>query len=535
MKIPGSVSENKMGELGVNRSQAQPGTKRGDEGMAAVWGIGLASFVLHLIFNNRYGYFRDEFDYIICGRHLAWGYVDQPPLLPVLSRIFLAVFGDSLRSVRLLPALTSALLIVLAGMIARALGGKRFALLLTAVTVLAAPIYLSGGSLLTSNCDLEVLLWMGCVYFAILAIKLDVPKYWLWFGIIAGIGLEEKYSILVLGFAVVVGLLLTRQRGLLVSRWMWLGGLASLVIILPNLLWNIHYGWPFVQLMRNIRANGRDVVLSPWQFFSQQILLLNPVSAPIWITGVIAFFAAARFKAYRFLGWAYLAGLTVFIVLKGKNYYLASIYPVYLAAGCILLDDAIDRIRQLWLKPLLVAVFLTGGAIFAPLAMPLLPVDQFIAYMNWLPIKVPRSEHRHERAALPQHYADQFGWNEIVAKTNEAWHSIPAADRKDCGIFAQDYGQAGAIDFLGPKYGLPASISGHQSWWLWGPRGYSGNCLIVLDDRRERLEELFEHVEYLGDSAPNPYALETELPFFLCRGAKFGTLADAWPQLKRWR
>jgi 4-amino-4-deoxy-L-arabinose transferase-like glycosyltransferase len=503
--------------------------------MSVVQGIAAFCFVLHVIFNNRYGYFRDEFDYIICGRHLGWGYVDQPPLLPILSRICLAIFGDSLRSVRLLPALASAALIILTGLIARELGGKRFAVVLSAVTVLIAPIYLSGGSLLTSNCDLEVLLWMGCVYFAILAVKRDQPRYWLWFGVVAGIGLQEKYSILVLGFAMVIGLLLTPQRRFLLNKWMWFGALAAFLIFLPNLLWNVANHWPFVQLMRNIKANGRDVVLSPWEYFFQQMLLISFGSTPIWIAGVIALLVAARFRAYRFLGWAYLVSLTVFVVLKGKNYYLAPIYPVYLAVGCVVIDDALDRFRQSWIKPVLAALLVAGGAVFAPLAMPILPVESFIRYMNWLPIRLPRSERGHERAALPQHYADQFGWDEIVAKTAEAWQKIPPADRHDCAIFAQDYGQTGAIDFLGAKYGLPPALGGHQSWWLWGPRGYSGNCLIVLDDEREVLERYFEHVEYLGNSPHNPYALENDISVYICRGAKFGTLADLWPKLKRWQ
>src|SRR5208283_3887349 len=239
---------------------------------------------------------------------------------------------------------------------------------------------------LTSNCCLEVLLWTGCVYFAILAAKHNQPSYWLWFGVVAGIGLQEKYSISVLGFAIVVGLLLTGQRRFLWSKWMWLGGAAAFLIFLPNLLWNVAYQWPFVQLMRNIKAEGRDVVLSPWQYFSQQILLLDPVSVAIWITGVIAFLAARRFQPYRFLGWAYLVGFTVFVVLKGVGYYLAPIYPVYLAAGCVMIDDAIDCFRQLWLKPAMVGLFLAGGATFAPLAMPILPIDQLIPYMNRLPI-----------------------------------------------------------------------------------------------------------------------------------------------------
>lgn len=514
------------------------GVEKISDGMPAVWGIAAVALIAHFICNNRYGYFRDEFDYIACGRHLGWGYVDQPPLLPVLSRICLGIFGESLRSVRLVPAITCAALIVFIGIITRELGGRRFAVVLSAIAILIGPIYVSGGSLLTSNCDLEVLLWTGCLYFAVLAVKRDQPKYWLWFGVVAGIGLEEKYSILVLGLAVIVGLSLTAQRRLLISRWMWLGGAAAFLIFLPNLLWNIHYHWPFVELMRNIKAEGRDVVLSPWQYFSQQLLLTHFFSAPLWITGVIALLCARRFRPLRFLGWAYIFSFAAFVVLKGKNYYLAPIYPVYIGAGAVVIDDAIDRLRQLWLrasiKTAIAALLLVTGAFFAPLAMPILPIDQFITYMNRLPIKVPRSEYDHARVALPQHYADQFGWNEIVEKTAEAWNRIPADERKDCTIFAQDYGQAGAVDFLGRRYGLPPALSGDRTYWIWGPRGYSGNCLIVLGDRRSRLEELFEHVEYVGESAPNRYALETGISVNICHGAKFGTLKKIWPQLKRW-
>ena len=520
-------------EAGPRADSSEPNWAK--NGMLAVAGIAAFSFVLHMVFNGRYGYFRDEFDYIICGNHPAWGYVDQPPLVPILSRIFRAVFGDSLRSIRLMPVISASALILLTGTITRELGGKRFAVVLSTLTILIAPIYLSGGSLLTANCCLEVLLWMGCVYFAILAAKHDRPRSWLWFGVVAGIGLQEKYSIAVLGFAIVIGLLLTGQRRFLLNQWMWLGGAAAFLIFLPNLLWNVAYHWPFVQLMRNIKADGRDVVLSPWQYFSQQILLIHPLSALIWLTGVIALLAAPRFKPYRFLGFAYLVSFAVFVILKGKNYYLAPIYPVYLAAGCIVIDDAIDRIRQRWIKPVMAVLLLAGGAVFAPLAAPILPIEQFVSYMQRLPFKVPRSEHSHMRALLPQHYADQFGWNEIVDEVAIAWSKIPNEERKDCGIFAQDYGQAGAIDFLGPKFGLPQSLSGHQTWWLWGPRGYSGNCLIVLDDSREKLEELFEHVDFVGTSRDNPYALERELPVFICRGAKFGSLAQLWPSLKKWR
>src|ERR1700675_2335487 len=271
-------------------------------GLALIWAIALAKLLLHIYFNNGYGYFRDEFDYLACGNHLAWGYVDQPPLIPFLIHICRAVLGDSLRSIRFIPAVTSSLLVVQTAVLAREFGGRRFALLLSAITVVIAPQYLSNGSLLTTNC-LEPNLWMGCAYFAILAIKRNDPRYWLWFGVVAGLGMEEKYSIALFGLGIVVGLLFTEQRRVFADQWIWLGGLAAFLVFLPNFLWNFHYTWPFIELMRNIKAEGRDVVLPPVQYFFQQTLLVLPLTAPIWITGLLALFFAERLKPFRFLGW----------------------------------------------------------------------------------------------------------------------------------------------------------------------------------------------------------------------------------------
>ena len=518
-------------------------------GMLIVVGIALAKLAFHCYFNNQYDYFRDEFDYMACGNHPAWGYVDQPPMIPFLIHVWRAVGGDSLRSIRFIPALASSLLVVQAAVLAREFGGRRFALLLSAITIVVAPQYLSNGSLLGTNC-LEPNLWMGCAYFAVLAIKRNDPRYWLWFGVVAGLGLEEKYSIAVFGLGIVIGLLLTAQRRVFLNPWIWVGGVAAFLVFLPNLVWNIHNHWPFVELMRNIRAEGRDVVLPLPQYFFQQTLLVHPFTAPIWITGLIAFFISPRLKAYRALGWCYLVCFTIFFVLHGKNYYLAPVYPMLLAAGAVVIESAIEgrkidvsgtegliagRNRRAWLKPAIVIVLLAAGAHLAPVVVPVLSPDKFIAYMKYLPMKVPVMEHSHARAVLPQWYSDQFGWEEIVAETATAFNKLSPADRPGCGIFAQDYGQAGAIDFYGPRYGLPPALSGHQTYWLWGPRGYSGNCLIVLDDRRDRLEELFDSVEFVGISADNRYALEQRIPVFLCKGAKYGTLEKVWPELKRWR
>jgi hypothetical protein len=508
-------------------------------GMVVIWAIALAKLIFHIYFNNRYGYFRDEFDYMSCGDHLQWGYVDQPPLIPFLIHFSRMLLGDSLRSIRFIPALASSLLVVQTAVLARELGGRRFALLLSALCCVVDPQYLSNGGLLGTNC-LEPNLWMGCAYFVILAIKKEDARYWLGFGVVAGLGMEEKYSIAVFGLGVVAGLLLTRQRRFFLSKWFWIGGFAAFLIFLPNLWWNIHYDWPFLQLMHNIRAEGRDVVRGPLDFFLQQVLISNPLSAPIWLRGLFVLLFSARFRSYRALGWAYVVSYAAFDLLHGKNYYLAPIYPMLFAAGAVLVEAQLDRPetgqpRLQWLKPVIPIILLANGAYLAPIVIPMLSPEHFLVYERTLPFKLPVNEYSHMGATLPQWYADQFGWKEIADEAAVAWNRIPAEERGDCAIFAQDYGQAGAIDFFGRQQGLPPAISGDRTYFLWGPRGYSGNCMIVLGDRRERLQQLFGQVDFVGLSADNRWALETQISVNICRRPKFGTLGELWPQIKHWR
>jgi len=471
--------------------------------MAIVWAIAFAKLLLHTYFNNRYGYFRDELGYLACADRLDWGYVDQPPLIPFIAHIGRVLFGDSLRAIRFIPALASSLLVVQTGLLAREFGGGRFAIVLAAISLALAPQYLSNAGLLGTN-TLEPTLWMGCAWFALLAVNRDEPRYWLWFGVIAGIGLEEKYTIALFGAGVVIGLLATPQRRMFANRWIWLGALAGLLIFLPNLLWNQLNDWPFVQLIHAISAEGRDVVLPAGDYFFQQMLLVGVLAAPLWIGGLIALLFSAALKPYRFLGIAYLVCYATLFALHGKSYYLAPAYPMLLAAGAAMLDRSEPgpvRFRARWLQTAIVVVLLAGGLYFAPIVVPVFTPENFVAYAKRLPFKLPVMEHSHERAALPQWYADQFGWKEVADETIAAWQRIAPAQRSDCGIFAQDYGQAGAIDFFGPSAGLPAAMSGDRTYFLWGPRGYSGDCMIVLDDRKEVLERYWESVELVGTSA----------------------------------
>ena len=509
------------------------------DGMVIVLAIALAKFFFHLYFNNRYGYFRDEFDYMSCGDHLQWGYVDQPPLIPFLIHISRAVLGDSLRAIRFIPALSSSLLVVQSALIACELGGRRYSLILTAICVAVAPQYLSNGGLLGTN-DLEPIFWMGCAHFSILAIKRQDPRYWIWFGVSAGLGLEEKYTIAVFGLGIVVGLLLTAERRAFLNKWIWLGGVAAFLIFLPNILWNMHYHWPFVQLIRAIRAEGRDVVLGAVEWFFQQLLVVGAIAAPIWLAGLFALLLWPRLRPYRFLGWSYLVTYLVIFLQHGKNYYLAPIYPMLFAAGAVRLESALDEPasgmpRMQWVKRVVAIAVLISGLYQAPITVPVLSPEHFLAYSKMLPFKLPVNEYSHARAALPQWFSDQFGWQEIADETAVAWARIPTEERADCGIFAQDYGQAGSIDFFGRRTGLPGAMSGDRTYWIWGPHNYSGDCMIVLDDRKEVLEHYWARVDYAGTSAPNEWALEQRIPVFICRGRKFQSWSGVWPQLKRWR
>jgi hypothetical protein len=230
----------------------------------------------------------------------------------------------------------------------------------------------------------------------------------------------------------------------------------------------------------------------------------------------------------------------VIFLQHGKNYYLAPIYPMLFAAGTVAIECWIEKpesssTRRSWLKPTIVWTLLISGAHSSPIVVPMLSPEHFLAYTKTLPFKLPVNEYSHTRAALPQWYSDQFGWKEIADEAEVAWNRIPPQERADCGIFAQDYGQAGAIDFFGRAHGMPGAMSGDRTYWLWGPHAYSGSCMIVLDDRKEVLERYWNQVEYVGTSAPNDWALEQQIPVFICRGKKFDSWAKVWPHLKRWR
>src|SRR5262247_2921964 len=306
--------------------------------------IAAGKLALQLYSGRRYGYFVDELYYLACARHLAWGYVDQPPLIAAIVRITQLTLGDSLAALRFPAALAGAGTAVIAGMIARELGGTRFAQCLAALCVVLAPGVLALDHFLSMNA-FEPLFWMGCAYLVMRIMRTGNAKLWLCFGLLAGLGLENKHSMLIFGFGMVAGLALTRERQGLRSSWFWAGGAIALLIFLPNLLWNIQNHFPFLELQANIRRSGRDVALSPITFLGQETLAMLPLTLPIWLAGLWYLFIDKKERRFRVLGWAWLVTAAVIIALSPRIYYLFPAYPVLFAAGSVVWERRLSRVR----------------------------------------------------------------------------------------------------------------------------------------------------------------------------------------------
>lgn len=518
-------------ERAIHITRASPAVPHGLlSGPAIVLLLAAAKLVFHLLTAGRYGIFRDELYYLACAEHLDFGYVDQPPLIALIAWIARHLFGESLLGLRLLPALAGAATVWLTGKLARELGGGVVAQTLAALAVIAAPIYLLLHHWLTMNA-FEPLIWVACAWCIVRAINQGEPRYWIWFGVLVGLGMENKYTTAFFGSAVFVALLLTPQRRFLSNSRIWIGAFCALLIFLPNLIWLVRHDFPFLELMHNIRGTGRDVVRGPLAFIGDQAMLVNPVLFPLWVGGLAWLFLNRDGNRYRILGWVYALLLAAFIVLKGKNYYLSAAYPMLFAAGAIGFER-ITRERAQWSRGLYVGLIVAATCFLAPTVAPILPPETYIAYQKAIGLAPPKAENQ-PTGPLPQHFADEFGWEEMVREVARLYDELPPEQRAATAIFANSYGQAGAIDFFGKKYGLPKAISNHQSYWLWGPRDYTGESVIVLGSDGSGDREHFARVDAVGRTA-HPYSRRDEhYDIFLCRDLNT-TLEALWPETKNW-
>ena len=509
-------------------SKPSTGTRWIASGSAVVAVLALIKLALQLYAAPHYGIFRDEMYYLACGQHLAWGYVDHPPLMPFIAWLVSHTLGTSLLAIRLLPALAGAALVWLTGSLARRMGGGAFAQALAALAVLMAPIYMLMDHWFTMNA-FEPLLWMAMAWCVLRFIESGNPRWWLWIGILCGVGLEMKYTVVLFAAGLLLGLLLTPHRRVFLSKWFWLGCLAAFLIFLPNLVWLVRHHFPFLEYEHNVRMTTRDVRRGPMAFLLDQAEILNPVSVVLWVSGLLWLLFTRRGARYSLLAWTFLVVLGVLMITQGKNYYVVPVYPMMFAAGAVVLTQ---WVRSGWLRGTYAAVLALSGAVLAPLALPLLPPATFLRYEHAIHISTPKAENQ-RTGPLPQIFADEFGWEDMVRKTAAVYWSLPPAERAHTTIFANDWGEAAAVDYFGPKYGLPRAISNHNSYWFWGPGNADGSTVIVLGSDGTGDREHFRSVIAAGQ-VDNPWSREDEhFTIWLCRGLTFN-VQQMWPRMKKW-
>jgi len=493
-------------------------------------GVALITLLLHFVANafTAYGYFRDELYYIACSNHIDIGYVDQPPFSIYVLAVNRLLFGDSLFALRLLPALANAAIVFLAGLMARELGGGKFAQGLAAITALASPIYLGMTSIFSMNC-FDILCWSLAAYVLILLIKTEQPRYWMILGVILGLGLLNKISVLWLGAGIAAGLLATPYRRWFRTPWPWIAGGIALLLFLPYVIWNVQHDFAHLEFIRNASGDkySSQTALS---FTFGQMLLQNPFSLPIWVAGLIFFLIDKEGRSFRPLGIVYVVAFLI-LVINGhsKAEYLSPAYGMLFAGGGVMVERFIAQRGWRWLQPTYAAILLLSGAVFAPFALPLLPVETFIKYQASMGI-APSTPEGKQLDKLPQFYADMFGWEEKAAAVARVFNTLSADEKAKCAIFADNYGRCGAIDFFGAKYGLPKSIGKHNNYWIWGPRQYTGEIVIVLGGRPEDHRKSFEQV-VVADTTSCTYCMpyENHLTISVCRKLKI-PMSEVWAQ-----
>ncbi|MCU1319786.1 MAG: hypothetical protein JWP98_1304 [Edaphobacter sp.] len=484
-----------------------------------------------------YGYFRDELYYIICGRHMAWGYVDHGPGVALQAKLSLAIFGKSLAGIRMLSALAGTGRVFLTGVLAWSLGGRRPAQALAMIGVLVAPQYLALDSFLSMN-SFESVFWMGCLLALILIVRGGSERLWLLFGVSAGLGLLNKPSMAFFLFALLAALLVTRQRRLLFSRWAAAGVALLILIALPNLIWQMHNHWPTLEFLHNGQIENKNIKLAPLPFLGKQILNLQPATVLIWGAGLVWLLRNPLAKSWRWLGLTYLFFLAGMMALHAKDYYVSPIYPILFAAGGIAWEQRFANRRavaqnRVYAFPIMETVLLVAGVIILPMGIPVLRPSTWIAYTK--AIHLYDASGNTENAAsgpLPQFYADRFGWQEEVDQVSRIYHSLSAEDQAKAGISCSNYGEASAINVLG--HGLPAAISGHNSYWLWGPKGATGEVMIVINNATpEEMRKYYDSVQVAG-RMDHPLSMPFEhRNIYLVRGRHKNVLDD-WLSFKHY-
>ena len=473
--------------------------------------MALGTVLLHLLTGSRYGFQRDELATLDDARHLAWGYVAYPPVTPFFGRLSLLLFGTSLAGFRFFAALVEAVAVVLTGLMARELGGNRGTQLVAAAA--AIPFCLAGGALM-QYVSFDYLFWVLTAYFVLRLLKSGDSRWWIAIGIPIGLGMLSKYTMVFLVAGLTAGVLLTDARRHLASKWLWLGIAVALLIFLPNFVWQAQHGFVSLDFLRHIHE--RDVRIGRARYFLPEQLELTLLAFPLWVAGLHFYLLSPAGRRFRPLGWMYLVPLLLFVIAKGRAYYLAAAYPMLYAAGAV------------WLEPWLAS--LRRPAAIRAMIWTALVADMLIIAAFFLPIAPVNSTWWKAAIKLNEDFPEEIGWPELVETVAKIRDSLPQEDRARLAILGTNYGEAGAINLYGPRYGLPAAISGVNSFWQRGYGETPPETLIVIGLSRGDLENKFASCEVAGHTW-NRYGVRNEETrdhpdIFVCRH-----LRESWPEL----
>ena len=433
-----------------------------------------------------YSYFRDEFYYIACGRHLAWGYVDHGPIVAVQARVGEILFGDSLFAIRVLSAVAGAVMVFLCGLITWELGGRRSAQALAMIALICCPQFIGTDGFLSMN-SWEPMFWMACVFALLMMLRGHSERVW-WtvLGVCAGVGMLNKPSLVFFLAALGVGLLCTAERRLLFTRWAALGIALLILIPVPYLLWQWHNHWPLLEFLENGRRHGKNVIVPIVPFTLTQILDMHPVNAFVWIAGVVALLRAKSIMRARWLGITYLLFFALMFAMHAKDYYLAGIYPALFAAGAVAWEHRFALSRgvqqnRIFAFPAFITILVITSILILPMSSPVLKPDTWVRYTRAMKMSHPEQE-RFTSTALPQFFADRFGWQQELDIVSAAYNKLSPEDQARVCVFAGNYGEAGSLQFLSPLEGkpLPRVISGQNNYWLWGIQGCTGDPTIAV-------------------------------------------------------
>jgi len=479
--------------------------------------LGLALFILHMLTNGNYGFHRDELQVLDDARYPAWGYVTYPPFTPLITRLSLELFGTSPVGLRLFAALTQSVIVVVAGLMAHELGGSRLAQIVSAAAVAITPVVLVQGSVFM-YVSFDYLWWVLIAYFTIRLLKSEDPRWWLGIGGAIGLGMMTKYTMAFFVVGVVGAVILTKLRRYLASPWLWAGVALSLLIFLPNLIWQVQHDFISLEFLGSIHE--RDIGQGRTEGFvlGQFLTNMNPLVIPLWAAGLYFCFLKSDGRPYRVLGWMYVIPLVLFLVTQGRDYYLAPAYPMLIAAGAVVWDGWRASLAGWKRRAVMGATWgalVTGSVLAGVLTLPIAPINSDLWRM---------ADDVHEL------YREQVGWVELVEAIDDIYEDLPETERAQTGILAGNYGEAGAIYLYGPDYELPPAISSINTYWLRGYGSQPPETLIVVGFNHQDASYFFGKCE-LAAPVTNRYGIENEESskypgIFLCRGPR-----RSWPEM----